>query len=218
MIQYLEKVKVLSNNFKKFSIKPVPRSENKKADTLSKISSASFAHLTKQVLVEELKEKYINEAKVLAVMEEEGDVWMTPIYNYLTEETLPVEKKNARAIRLKSGSKGHMNRILVADNALGCKKIDKSISRLPVIPAEIGMPTIRTTEVDIMQNDEALEINLDLLEEKREQTAIRKAKSKAKMEKYYNSKVCNTSFKTGDLVYRSNEASLVKENGKISPK
>ncbi|GKC63230.1 hypothetical protein Tco_1095828, partial [Tanacetum coccineum] len=46
----------------------------------------------------------------------------------------------------------------------------------------------------MVQNDEALEINLDLLEEKREQAAILEAKSKVKMEKYYNSKVCNMSF------------------------
>ncbi|GJS20295.1 reverse transcriptase domain-containing protein [Tanacetum coccineum] len=51
-----------------------------------------------------------------------------------------------------------------------------------VIPAEIGMPTLRTTEVDMVQNNEALEINLDHLEERREQAAIREAKSKAKME------------------------------------
>nr|GEV06675.1 reverse transcriptase domain-containing protein [Tanacetum cinerariifolium] len=35
-----------------------------------------------------------------------------------------------------------------------------------VIPTEIGMPTLRTTEIDMVQNDEALELNLDLLEEK----------------------------------------------------
>ncbi|GKA77794.1 reverse transcriptase domain-containing protein [Tanacetum coccineum] len=45
-----------------------------------------------------------------------------------------------------------------------------------VIPAEIGMPTFRTAEVDVAENDEALEINLELLEEKREQAAIREAK------------------------------------------
>ncbi|GKC61872.1 reverse transcriptase domain-containing protein [Tanacetum coccineum] len=78
---------------------------------------------------------------------------------------------------------------------------------LAVIPAEIGMPTIRTAEVDLVQNNEALEINLDLLDEKREEAAIREAKSKAKMEKYYNTKVRNTSFKPGDLVYRNNDAS-----------
>ncbi|GJY42710.1 reverse transcriptase domain-containing protein [Tanacetum coccineum] len=58
-----------------------------------------------------------------------------------------------------------------------------------VILAEISMPTLRIVEVDPAQNNEALEINLDLLEEHREQSATRKAKSKAKMEMYYNFKV-----------------------------
>ncbi|GKF11726.1 reverse transcriptase domain-containing protein [Tanacetum coccineum] len=53
----------------------------------------------------------------------------------------------------------------------------------------VGMPTLRTSEVNLKENKEALEINLDLLEERREQAAIREAKSKAKMERYYNSKV-----------------------------
>ncbi|GJV43845.1 hypothetical protein Tco_1428381 [Tanacetum coccineum] len=54
-----------------------------------------------------------------------------------------------------------------------------------VIPAEIGMPTLRTAEVDQANNNEALGINLDLIEERREQAAIQEAKSKKKMEKYY---------------------------------
>ncbi|GKA84150.1 reverse transcriptase domain-containing protein [Tanacetum coccineum] len=87
-----------------------------------------------------------------------------------------------------------------------------------VIPAENGMPTFRTAEVDVAENDEALEINLELLKEKREQAAIREAKSKRQMEKYYKTKVRNASFKPGDLVYRSNEASRVEDTGKSGPK
>ncbi|GJR09257.1 reverse transcriptase domain-containing protein [Tanacetum coccineum] len=90
-IRYLEKVRTLTNGFRMFSIKQVPRSENKKADALSKIASTSFAHLIKQVLVKELKEKSINELEVLAVVEEEGNTWMALIYEYLTEETLSTE-------------------------------------------------------------------------------------------------------------------------------
>ncbi|GJV08540.1 reverse transcriptase domain-containing protein [Tanacetum coccineum] len=41
-----------------------------------------------------------------------------------------------------------------------------------VIPVEIGMPNLRTAEVDMIKNDEALEINLDLLEERREHATI----------------------------------------------
>ncbi|GJS63020.1 hypothetical protein Tco_0677584 [Tanacetum coccineum] len=80
------------------------------------------------------------------------------------------------------------------------------------------MPTLRTAEVDLVQNNEALEVNLDLLEEKREQAAIREAKSKAKMEKYYNSKVQSTSFKPEDLVYHNNDASRAEDKGKLGPK
>ncbi|GJY97702.1 hypothetical protein Tco_0514612, partial [Tanacetum coccineum] len=178
---------------------------------------------------------FINEAKVLAVVEEEGDTWMTPIYNYLTEETLLTEKEKSRAIWHKSGryahacrnkiygSKGHTDRILLANNARGYKKFDNGMSRLlgsppcakkpaaktdshhvPVAILQMGIDIAgpfpegpgkvkflivamdyftKTTEIDMVQNDEALEINLDLLEEKKEQAAIREARSKAKMEK-----------------------------------
>ncbi|GKF05716.1 reverse transcriptase domain-containing protein, partial [Tanacetum coccineum] len=82
-----------SRSFKAFSIKQIPRSENKKADALSKITSTSFAHLSKQVLVEELKEKSISEVEILAVVEEEGHTWMTLLFKYLAEGTLPAEVK-----------------------------------------------------------------------------------------------------------------------------
>ncbi|GKB00587.1 reverse transcriptase domain-containing protein [Tanacetum coccineum] len=338
MIQYLKKVKTLANSFKKFIIKQVPRSENKKADALSKITSTSFAHLTKQVQVEELNEKSINEAEVLAVVEEKGDTWMTPIYEYLTEETLHAEKEKARAVQGKSRRYAVIKGVLYKKSYLGpwlrkmiqecqdCQvhrpmprnpqqkltpimsswpfykwgidiaepfpkgpgkvkfliaaidyftnwieaypvatitgithsnisvKSCASASALPlkdwieeiphvlwaqrtmikssngdtpflltygmeaVIPAEIGMPTLRTSKIDVVPNDEALEINLDLLEEIREQAAIREARSKAKMERYYNSKVRNTSFKPGDLMYRNNDASHAKDSETLGPK
>ncbi|GJR78621.1 reverse transcriptase domain-containing protein [Tanacetum coccineum] len=280
MVQYLEKVKTLASNFKEFSIKQVPRSENKKADALSKIASTSFAHLSKQVLVEELKEKSIHEKEVLAIVEEEGQTWMTPICEYLTKEILPEDKKKARVVRRKASRYTMINGTLYKKSFLGpwlrfglpgeivsdngkrfcdnpfkdwCEKlcirqcfafvehpqanslveranrslgegikarlderskdwigelshvlwahrtmIKSSNGETPfsltygteaVIPAEIGMPTLRTAKVDLTKNDEALEINLDLIKEKREQAAIQEAKSKAKMEKYYNSKV-----------------------------
>nr|GEW58554.1 reverse transcriptase domain-containing protein [Tanacetum cinerariifolium] len=250
MICYLEKVKALTGSFKAFSIKQTPRSENKKADALSKIASTSFAHLSKQVLVEELKEKSISEVEILAVLVEEGDTWMTPLFKYLAEGTLPADVKKARAIRRKSWRFAVINETLYKKYFLGpwlrcvgplqtnyvlreihegsCSmhagerikaRLDARsknwIEELPhvlwahrtmikssngdspfsltyetdaVIPTEIGMPTLRTVEVDLVGNNEALEINLDLLEERREDATIRESKSKAKMEKYYNSK------------------------------
>nr|GEU86359.1 reverse transcriptase domain-containing protein [Tanacetum cinerariifolium] len=72
MIKYLEKAKSLISDFANFSISQVPRSKNKKADTLSKIASTSFAHLSKQVSVEVLNEKSIQEREMATVVEEEG--------------------------------------------------------------------------------------------------------------------------------------------------
>ncbi|GJV63369.1 reverse transcriptase domain-containing protein [Tanacetum coccineum] len=72
-----------------------------------------------------------------------------------------------------------------------------------VIPVKIGMPSLSEK---------------DLQSVKRERAAIREAKSKAKMEKYYNAKVRNTTFKPRDFVYQSNEASYAKEGEKLGPK
>nr|GEW15515.1 reverse transcriptase domain-containing protein [Tanacetum cinerariifolium] len=66
MIKYLEIVKGLIRGFTTFSISQVPRSKNKKADALSKIASTSFAHLSKQVLVEVLENKSIRGKEVTA--------------------------------------------------------------------------------------------------------------------------------------------------------
>nr|GEV54188.1 reverse transcriptase domain-containing protein [Tanacetum cinerariifolium] len=72
MIKYLEIVKGLVNGFTTFSISQVPRSKTKQADALSKITSTSFTHLSKQVLVEVLEDKSIKEKEVAAVIEEDG--------------------------------------------------------------------------------------------------------------------------------------------------
>ncbi|GKB73705.1 reverse transcriptase domain-containing protein [Tanacetum coccineum] len=74
----------------------LPRSKNKKADALSKIASTSFAHLSKQVLVEVLPEKSIQEKEVTTVVEEDGPTWMTPIMEYLKDRTLTGDIKEAR--------------------------------------------------------------------------------------------------------------------------
>nr|GEV74284.1 hypothetical protein [Tanacetum cinerariifolium] len=215
-----------------------------------------------QVLVEELKEKSIREVEILAVVEEEGDTWMTPIFKYLEEGTLPADVKKVRAVRRPGKVKflivaidyftkwieakpvatitenqikkyvgqhrlqirtprrdylgqGKTTNGLVerANRSLGkgikawldarsknwmeelphvlwahrtmikSSNEDTSFSLTyeteAVIPTGIGKPTLKTAEVDLVQNNEALEINLELLEERREEAAIREAKSRS---------------------------------------
>ncbi|GJR99279.1 reverse transcriptase domain-containing protein [Tanacetum coccineum] len=56
---------------------------------------------------------------VLAVVEEEGDTWMTPIFKYLTNETLPAEARKARAVRRKSWWFSIINGTLYKKSFLG---------------------------------------------------------------------------------------------------
>ncbi|GJV50412.1 reverse transcriptase domain-containing protein [Tanacetum coccineum] len=60
-----------------------------------------------------------NATKVLAVVEEEGDTWMTPIFKYLTDETLLAEAKKARVVRRKSWQFSIINGTLYKKSFLG---------------------------------------------------------------------------------------------------
>ncbi|GKC72359.1 reverse transcriptase domain-containing protein [Tanacetum coccineum] len=83
---------------------------------------------------------------------------------------------------------------------------------------EIGMPSLRCAKINQAVNDETLLLNLDVLKEEQEKAVIQEAKSKARMERYYNGKIRSIIFKPGDFVYLSNEASHAKDNGKLGPK
>ncbi|GJT08279.1 reverse transcriptase domain-containing protein [Tanacetum coccineum] len=417
MIRYLDKTKSLIQGFDRFTIRQVPRGDNKKADALSKIASTSFAHLSKQVLVEILKHKSISEMEISTVIEEQDPTWMTPLIEFISKGTLPHEQKDARRIRrtaqrfelrngvlyrrsmhsgprsvvaraLRSGyywptmhrdardmikkcndcqvhrpiprhpqqeltpitspwpfhkwgidiagpfpvAAGGLKFLIVAidyftkwieakavatitgnqvkrfvwDNIVcrfglpgeivsdngkqfcdnpfkdwctrlsitqrfasvkhpqtnglveranrslgeGIKaRLDRHKGRWveelshvlwahrttikvstgdtpfslvygteAVIPAEIGMPTIRTAEVNIATNDDERRIDLDILEERREQAAIREEKAKSQMKGYYDARVRRVSFRPGDFVYRANDASHAEDTGKLGPK
>nr|GEX35033.1 reverse transcriptase domain-containing protein [Tanacetum cinerariifolium]GEY80795.1 reverse transcriptase domain-containing protein [Tanacetum cinerariifolium] len=64
---------------------------------------------------------------------------------------------------------------------------------------EIRMPTYHTAVVNVVYNNEELRLNLDLLEEQRECAAIREAKAKLKMTKYYNTRVRGVTFRHEDF-------------------
>nr|GEY07093.1 reverse transcriptase domain-containing protein [Tanacetum cinerariifolium] len=319
MTQYLEKARTLINNFKMFSIEQVPRSENKKSDALSKIASTNFAYLTKQVLVETLERKSIEERKILAIVKEKGYCWMTPMVEYLTKGPFPegqwkvkflivsidyftkwIESKQVETITGIQVRKFVWDNIvcrfglpreIISDNEKQfkdnpfkdwCEKLNikqrfafvkypqtngqveranrslgegikarlgddnrnwvEEVSHVlwahrtmiktsnedtlfsltygteAVIPVEIGMPSIRYAQVNQAENDKELLLNLDILEERREKAAVREARNKSKMEKYYNAKVRSTSFRPGGFVCHSNEASHARESGKLGPK
>ncbi|XP_071924819.1 uncharacterized protein [Coffea arabica] len=67
MKKYLAKVPEAIALFDTFEIERVPRSQNKRVDPLSKLASSSFAHLSKEVLVEVVKYKSIDQIQVLTI-------------------------------------------------------------------------------------------------------------------------------------------------------
>lgn len=84
-----------------------------------------------------------------------------------------------------------------------------------VIPAEVGVHSIRMEAFNPVTNSKEILTILDLLEEKRNQTRIQEAKYKATMAKCYNKRVRNTQFWIGDWVLRSNDASRAEKIGKL---
>ncbi|GJR90769.1 hypothetical protein Tco_0214780 [Tanacetum coccineum] len=62
-----------------------------------------------KVLVEVLKEKFIQEEEVATVVEEEGPTWMTSIMEYLKDETLASDRKEANKL-YRGESRGNNHR------------------------------------------------------------------------------------------------------------
>ncbi|XP_071926151.1 uncharacterized protein [Coffea arabica] len=100
MKKYLVKVQEATALFDAFEIERVPRSQNKRADALSKLASSSFAYLNKEVLVEVVKQKSNDQVQVLAI--DSSATWMTPLVNFLSSGTLPENKIETRRIQLRA--------------------------------------------------------------------------------------------------------------------
>ena len=68
-----------------------------------------------------------------------------------------------------------------------------------VAPVEVGLKSPRIELASVEHNDEALRLNLDLLEEKREHVLKRTEDYQRKTTRYYNQKFKSRSYKPGDL-------------------
>ena len=71
-----------------------------------------------------------------------------------------------------------------------------------IIPREIGSPTLRTNAFTSDGNDELLEKNLDLVEERREKAMVQLAYYQQKLKRGYDAKVKLRPLVPGDLVLR----------------
>uniref|UniRef100_A0A2N9F3B0 Uncharacterized protein n=1 Tax=Fagus sylvatica TaxID=28930 RepID=A0A2N9F3B0_FAGSY len=87
-----------------------------------------------------------------------------------------------------------------------------------VIPLEVGLPTTRTTEYDVEENESSLRMDLNLVEERRDMATIKLASYQHQMKRGYDKNIRPRSFQVGDLVLRKVVANTRNPNdGKLGP-
>ncbi|XP_020208360.1 uncharacterized protein LOC109793305, partial [Cajanus cajan] len=103
LAKYLEKVKHLSESFRKFTLNHVPREQNSRADLLSKLASTKKPGATRSVIQETLSQPSINEVRGnVLFIQEELNSWMAPYIEYLTRGELPKDKREASLVQRES--------------------------------------------------------------------------------------------------------------------
>ena len=87
-----------------------------------------------------------------------------------------------------------------------------------VIPVEVGVASTRREVFRKESNDDHLRINLDCLDEVREEASVRVTKYQQRMADYYNKRVKLRRLEIGDLVLRKvTTATRDSAQGKLSP-
>ena len=87
-----------------------------------------------------------------------------------------------------------------------------------IIPAKVGLTSYRVDNHDERRNDEAMRLQLDLLDEVRATAEQSLARYQNLMAKHYNSKVRHRDFQDKDLILRKViGASRDPTHGKIGP-
>ncbi|KAI5339405.1 hypothetical protein L3X38_018677 [Prunus dulcis] len=90
MYPYLSTAHQLLQSFQAYEIKQIPRSENSHANALARLASAINDKIGRKSPVEILAEPSTVVSEACAVRYE--DTWMSPMYAYLTNGTLPEDK------------------------------------------------------------------------------------------------------------------------------
>lgn len=82
-----------------------------------------------------------------------------------------------------------------------------------IVSTEIGEPSFRMANYDLVTNDEGLALNLDLIEIKRDKARLRMIANQQATAQSYNSRVKIQRFEAGDLVMRK----VMQKKGVFSP-
>ncbi|XP_071700366.1 uncharacterized protein [Rutidosis leptorrhynchoides] len=119
MQKHLKLLKETAEKFEHFELAQVSRSQNKKADALSKLVALTFSHFQRQVWVEEFPSKAIDGGLVVAAIEEVQPNWMRPIIENLRNNVLLEDKNEARLVCIRSPMYTIENHILYRKSYYG---------------------------------------------------------------------------------------------------
>ena len=97
MAAYLDNVKIMSKKIKDFTIRQIPRKENKKADALANLASTFDFISDRSIHLEFLPNPSIDIIEPVCSVEADP-TWMDEIIAYLQHGTLPTDKLQARRI------------------------------------------------------------------------------------------------------------------------
>ena len=101
MLAYLDEVKTISDKIKYFRISHISREENKKADTLANLASTFDLISDRSIPLEFLANPSIEVTK-LVFQVDNSPTWMDNTMAYLQNDTLLLNKLQARRIQYKS--------------------------------------------------------------------------------------------------------------------
>lgn len=102
MIKYLEILKQEGGRFEEFTLEKFAREWNERADALARFSSATAALDTRGIILLTVRNSSIMSPTTTVLALANGKDWMTDIFNYVKDESLPSDPKEARRIQCRA--------------------------------------------------------------------------------------------------------------------
>ncbi|XP_058070971.1 uncharacterized protein LOC131220014 [Magnolia sinica] len=196
MVAYLAEVRKPIERFWSCTISQIPRAENSWADALAKLASCKEGKIPRVILVEFINSPNIDQMeKKMVNPVEDAPSWMDPIYNYLTSGEVPLDRLEARRLRVRAAR-------TTVQSSTGETPFSLSYDSEAMVPVEIGHPIARVRNYQKDQNTEQIAANLNLLEEAKDISKFRVAARYQQVARFFNSKVKTRRFLPWDLVLR----------------
>ncbi|XP_070034365.1 uncharacterized protein [Nicotiana tomentosiformis] len=208
MQQYVVKVQALLERFREWSITHIPREDNAEMDALANLGSLTEIKGSKSGMVVQLMSSVLDTDGYYEIKRITYSPYH-PSANGQAESTNKVIIQNLKK-RLEA-AKGKWPKELPGvlwayRTTVKSSTRETSFSLVygaeALILVEVGEPTLRHFWADEESNNEAMLINLELLEERKDLAHVRTVAQKQRMKGYYNQRDNFCYFKVGYLVLR----------------